>query len=110
MAAAAAAWQERGVGGGGSTVAVWAAAAQQRCRQRQRNVLTYVHMLSLLGTSMLGNSDTKVCRHTVNHVAKIGLSGQKLATFCLVADMSPTFPAKLLTKTQSFEFAFFDTL
>ncbi len=47
-------------------------------------------MLSVLGTSMLGNSNTKVCRHTVNYVTKIGLSGQKLATFCQVANMSLT--------------------
>ena len=45
---------------------------------------------SVHGTSMSGNHDTKVCRHSRNHVAKIGLSGQKLATFRLVADMLPT--------------------
>ena len=28
--------------------------------------------------------------HTVNHVAKIGLSGQKLVTFCLVPNILPT--------------------
>ncbi len=39
---------------------------------------------------MLGNHNTKVCRHTRNHVAKIGLLGQKLATLCLVANMLPT--------------------
>ena len=49
---------------------------------------------SVFGPSMSGNSDTKVCRHKKNHVAKIGLSGQKWATFRLVADMSPTLPAK----------------
>jgi hypothetical protein len=74
---------------GKSTVVV-AAAARQGCRQRQRNGLTYVHMLSVLGTSMSGNRDTKVCPHTVNHVTKIGLSGQQLVTFRLVADMLPT--------------------
>ena len=45
--------------------------------------------------SMLGKSDTKVCRHTVNHVAKIGLLGQKMVTFCLVVNMLPTFAAKI---------------
>jgi hypothetical protein len=45
---------------------------------------------SVRGTSMSENHDTKVCRHTKNHVAKIGLSGRKWATFSLVADMSPT--------------------
>ena len=49
---------------------------------------------SVFGPSMSGNSNKKVCRHKKNHVAKIGLSGQKWATFRLVADMSPTFPAK----------------
>jgi len=43
---------------------------------------------------MSGNSNTKVSRHTKNHVAKIGLSGQNLATCWHVADMSPTLPAK----------------
>jgi hypothetical protein len=42
----------------------------------------------------VGKRDTKVCRHSKNHVAKIPV-GQKLATFCLVADMSPTIPAKI---------------
>jgi hypothetical protein len=47
----------------------------------------------------LGNSGKKMCRHTVNHVAKIGLSGQKIGDVspCRrhVTDMLPTFPAKL---------------
>ncbi len=47
-------------------------------------------LLSVSGTSMWGNHNTKVCRHTRNHVAKIGLLGRKLATFCLVANMLPT--------------------
>ena len=33
-------------------------------------------------------------QHTRKHVAEIGLSGQKLVTLLLVADMSPTLPAK----------------
>ena len=37
---------------------------------------------------MSGNSDTTVSRHTKNHVAKIGLSGQNLATFRHVADIT----------------------
>ena len=53
-------------------------------------VRIYVHIWSVFGPSMSGNPDTKVSRHTKNHVAKIGLSGQNLATFRLVADMSPT--------------------
>ena len=57
-------------------------------------VLIYVRMWSVFGPSMSGNGDTKVSRHTKNHVAKIGLSGRKWATFRLVGDMSPTFPAK----------------
>ena len=43
---------------------------------------------------MLENHDTKVYQHTRKHVAEIGLSGQKLVTLLLVADMSPTLPAK----------------
>ncbi len=53
-------------------------------------VLIYVHMLSVLGPYMSENSDTKVSRHTKNHVAKFALSGRKSATFRNVADMSPT--------------------
>ena len=55
---------------------------------------TYLRISSVRGPSMSGKSDTKVSRHTKNHVAKIGMSGQNLATFRLVADMSPTLPAK----------------
>jgi hypothetical protein len=69
------------------------------CRIRTFNVVirsTYLQMSSIRGTSMSGNSDTKVCRHSKNHVVKIGLSGQNLATFRLVADMSPTLPTKSL--------------
>ena len=58
----------------------------------------HIQISSVRGPSMSGNSDTKESRHTKNHVAKIGLSGQKWATFfpCRrhVADMSLTFPAK----------------
>ncbi len=47
---------------------------------------------------MLGNSNTKVCQHTVNHVAKIGPPRQKIGNIlpCRqhVADMLPTFAAK----------------
>ena len=67
------------------------------CRIRTFNVgikPTYLQMSSVFGPSMSGNGDTKVSRHTKNHVAKIGLSGQNLATFWHVANMSPTFPAK----------------
>jgi hypothetical protein len=39
---------------------------------------------------MSENPDKKGCRHAQNHVANIGLSGQNLATFRRVADMSPT--------------------
>ena len=63
------------------------------CRIRTFNVgirSTYLRISSVRGPSMSGNSDTKVSRHTKNHVAKIGLSGQNLATFRHVADMSPT--------------------
>ena len=37
-------------------------------------------ILSVRGTSMSENHDTKVCQHTKNHVAKIGLSGRKWAS------------------------------
>jgi hypothetical protein len=57
---------------------------------------TYQQMSSVCGQSMSGNSDTKMCPHSKNHVAKIGLSGQNLATFCHVADMSPTLPNQVL--------------
>ena len=56
---------------------------------------TYLRISSVRGPSMSGNRDTKVSRHTKNHVAKIGLLGQNLVTFRLVTDMSPTLPAKL---------------
>ena len=59
-------------------------------------VLIYIHIWSVFGPSMSENSDTKVSRHTKNHVAKIDLSGRKWATFRLVADMSPTFPARVV--------------
>ena len=58
---------------------------------------TYLRILSVRGPSMSGNGDTKVSRHTKNHVAKIGLSRQNLATCRHVADMSPTLPAKQTT-------------
>jgi hypothetical protein len=42
------------------------------------SVCTYLRtMMSVFGPSMSENSDTKVSRHTKNHVAKIGLSGRK---------------------------------
>ena len=47
-------------------------------------------LLSVRGMSMSANYDTKVCRHTRNDVVEIGLSGQKLATLLLVANMSLT--------------------
>ncbi len=47
-------------------------------------------LLSVCGTSMLGNHDIKISRHTRNHVTKIGLLGQKLVTLLLIADMLPT--------------------
>ena len=47
-------------------------------------------LLSVRGTSMPGNQNTNVCRHTRNHVAKIGLSGRKFVTLSLVAGMLPT--------------------
>ena len=67
---------------------------RESTREFDMYVLIYIHIWSVFGPSMSGNSDTKVSRHTKNHVAKIGLSGQKWATFRLVTDMSPRFPAK----------------
>ena len=67
------------------------------CRIRTFNVgtrSTYLKMSSVRGPSMSGNGDTKVSRHSKNHVADIGPFGENLATFRDVADMSPTFPAK----------------
>ena len=63
------------------------------CRIRTFNVgirSTYLRISSVRGPSMSENPDKKVCRHTQNHVANIGMSGQNLATFRHVADMSPT--------------------
>jgi len=53
-------------------------------------VLIYVRMWSVFGTSMSANPDIKVSRHTQIRVANIGLSGQNLATFRDVGDMSAT--------------------
>ncbi len=56
--------------------------------------LPMYNISSVCGMSMSENHDTKVFRHKEKRVAGIGMSEQKLATFLLVADMSPTFPAK----------------
>ena len=64
-------------------------------------VLIYVHMLSVLGPYMSENSDTKVSRHTKNHVAKNWPVGTKIGDIspCRrhVADTSPTFPGDVRT-------------
>jgi hypothetical protein len=58
--------------------------------QPHGNLIVRSFLSSVFGPSVLEKRDTKVCRYSKNHVAKIGLTGQKLATFRLVADMSPT--------------------
>ena len=63
------------------------------CRIRTFNVGirgTYLQMSSVHGPSMSGNGDTKVSRHSKNHVANIGPFGGKFGNISLVGDMSPT--------------------
>ncbi len=56
--------------------------------------LTMYNILSVHGTSMLENHDTKSVSTQEKRAAGIGMMEQKLATFLLVADMLLTFPAQ----------------
>ena len=56
-----------------------------------RSVCTYLRTYVVcLWSVNVGKGDTKVSRHSKNHVADIGPFGENLATFLDVADMSPT--------------------